>query len=272
MASLPFTRWKAMGYQMNEWAQKHVHSIDERFAAYCTTRQCGKTWAAAFEIDLGMTEGRKDKKPPFVGVLASNHEKARFSVDRWVDACQKAFGPDYVKVNKNEHRAWLPHNGAELHWMTAEEIKGAVGHTFTRLIVDEAQDVPDAVWDRVRPTLNRFNAPLRAFGTPDINPEQSWFKGMYLRGQDEAEEDYYSFTLSCYENPWITAEEIIDAKRTLPARTFRMLYLGEWVDAEGAVFQRIDDALLATEPVYESARRHVMGVDLAIHEAFTVVI
>lgn len=260
-----------MDYKPNTWAFDHVHKRTERFAAYCTTRQCGKTWTAAMEIDLGMTEVRPDGTPPSVGVLASNHEKARLSVDRWVGACQAAFGPDYVKANKNEHRAWIPSSGAELRWITSEDIKSAVGFTFTRLIVDEAQDVPDGVWERVRPTLNRYQAPVRAFGTPDINPEQSWFKSMWLRGQDGDDPNYYSYTLSCYNNPWITEEEIADAKKTLPDRTFRMLYLGQWVDAEGGVFQGIADAILGNTPVYNPERRYVMGIDLAIHDDFTVV-
>jgi hypothetical protein len=52
-----------------------------------------------------------------------------------------------------------------------------------------------------------------------------------------------------------------------------MLFLGEWVDEEGGVFQNWETSLLheSAIPAYDSRRKYCLGVDLAIHEDFNVV-
>lgn len=259
-------------YQPNAWALEHVHTRDERFCAYVTCRQCGKTWAAAMEIDLGMTETPIDGfGPPHVGVLSYDYKRAELSVMRYISAVKKAFGNDYIKVNMNKHEALIPTSGAMLTWMSAEDSEAGIGFTFTKLIIDEGQKVPDIVMEKIWPAIDARMARVRAFGTPDITPDQTWFRGMFLRGQDDADPNYYCYTLSWHENPWMTAEAVTTARETLPERVFKMLYLGEWVDEEGAVFPHLDAALLAETPEYNPQHRYILSVDFAIKDDFTVV-
>ena len=71
MPGLPLLRWDIMGYQPNRWAVDHVHTRNERFIAGTTCRQCGKTWAAAMDIDMAMTASPDSfGRPPHVGVLS----------------------------------------------------------------------------------------------------------------------------------------------------------------------------------------------------------
>lgn len=262
-----------MKYQPNAWSYEHVHQRDERFCAYVTCRQCGKTWTAAAEIDLGMTEPADGFGPPWVGVLAPTYEKAELLVTRYIDMVRSAFGTDYIQSNMNKHQAIIPSTGAKLTWISATNYESAQSWTFSKLIVDEAQAVPDRIWGVVYPTLAVREAPVRAFGTPDITPDQSWFKGLFLAGQLR-DPDRYSYTLSCYENPWMVRrpEVIADARRSLPDRVFRMLWLGEWVDEEGAFFRNIERAYIEKAPEYVPGHSYVMAVDLAIHEDFNVVL
>ncbi len=272
MSSVPDIRWSLLGYQPNRWAYDHVHGKAERFASYVTSRQCGKTYAAALEIDAGMTEPVDELfGPPHVGVLSYDYKRAELSVMRYLGMVKKAFGDDYIKVNMNKHEAFIPTTGAHLTWLSADDPDAGIGFTFSFVVIDEGQRVSDAVIDKIWPAFDARMAKIRAFGTPDITPDQTWFRGMYMRGQDPTDVDYYSYTLSWHDNPWMTREAVDRAREVLPEREFRMLYLGEWVDDEGAVFKYMEPAMLNEVPKYNDKKRHIMSVDLAIRDDFTVV-
>ena len=272
--ALPYRRWSVLGYRPNEWSLEHVHKSDARFGAYVTCRQCGKTVTAAHEIDLQL-EAPPDPiyGPPHVGVLGPTYDKAELSVNKYINMLRDKFGPDYVRVNLNKHQLSIPSTGARLTWMSADVPETTQGHTFSALIVDEAQNVPDNVWELVYPTLSVRRGIVRAFGTPDITPDQTWFKSLYWLGQEQDEDDYHSFTLSAYDNIWMSIDEIDQARRTLPDRTFRMLYLGEWVDIGGSVFQNIDRAIIEkAPPAPAEGINYVMACDLAMREDYNVVL
>ena len=271
---LPYRRWKVLDYRPNAWSLEHVHKSEARFGAYVTCRQCGKTVTAAHEIDLQL-EAPADSiyGPPHVGVLGPTYDKAELSVNKYINLMRDKFGPDYVRVNLNKHQLSIPTTGARLTWMSADVPETTQGHTFSALVVDEAQNVADNVWELVYPTLSVRRGIVRAFGTPDITPDQTWFKALYWLGQDLDESDYHSFTLSAYDNVWMSVDEIEQAKRTLPERTFRMLYLGEWVDIGGSVFQNIDRAIIDKPiPPPKSGVRYVMSCDLAMRDDYNVVL
>ena len=274
---LPLARWKALNYKPNAWAMENVHTRDERFIIGTTCRQVGKTETAAMEIDEGMcAPADADGRTPWVGVLAPTYDKAELSINKYIERLAKTFGTDSYRMNQNKHiltivspEAGTP--GARLQWMSCDDPYSVVGFTFTKLIADECQNIPDEVWEKLRPALDVMDAPVRCFGTPDVNATQSWFRGMWLRGQ-EGEGNYYSYTVSCYENPWMTTETILEAKEQLSIRQFKMLYLGQWVDTEGTVFTGVDNCILANVPEYDPKKRYAMAVDLAVYEDFNVVL
>ena len=271
---LPYRRWNYLGYRPNQWSLEHVHKCEARFGAYVTCRQCGKTVTAAYEIDLQM-EAPPDSiyGAPHVGVLGPTYDKAELSVNKYINLVRDKFGSDYVRVNLNKHQLSIPATGARLTWMSADVPETTQGHTFSALVVDEAQNVADNVWELVYPTLSVRRGIVRAFGTPDITPDQTWFKSLYWLGQDPDDADYHSFTLSAYDNVWMAIDEIEQAKRTLPDRTFRMLYLGEWVDIGGSVFQNIDRATIdKPAPPVSDGIRYIIACDLAMREDYNVVL
>lgn len=270
--SYPLRRWSILEYRPNRWALDHVHNRSERYIAITTSRQIGKTWAAALEIDAGMTaEPDEFFGPPWVGVISYNFAKCILPVMRYISLVKEALGEDYIKVNMNNHEAVIPTSGARLSWMSSDDPDAGTGLTLSKLIVDEAQKVPDIVIEKLRPALLVRQASVRAFGTPDITPEQTWFRAMWMRGQEE-DSDYHSTTLSWRENPWVSAEAVLADQKEMSKRMFDMLYEGIWVDASGSVFSNIDAALLTESVPYNSERTYVMAVDFGITDDFTVVI
>ena len=271
-----------MRYEPNSWAYEHVHGRPERFVTMTTSRQVGKTETAAMEIDEGMNERRLDDDneviTPWVGVIAPTYDKAELSVNKYIDRLRKTFGPESYRVNQNKHiltivdpQAGVP--GARLQWMSCDDPYSVVGFTFTRLIGDECQSIPDEVWYKLRPALDVMEAQARLFGTPDVTANQSWFRGMWLRGQETIDyPNYHSGTVTCYENKWMSTESILEAKEQLDSRQFRMLYLGEWVDTEGSVFPSADSCIFDNPPPFDQKKRYAMSVDLAVYDDFNVVL
>lgn len=279
--TLPLARWAAIRYQPNSWALEHVHGRPERFITGTTCRQVGKTETAAIEIDEGMNEklfepDGETPRTPWVGVIAPTYDKAELSINKYVERLVKTFGPDCYRMNQNKHILSITDPsagvvGARLQWMSCDDPQSVVGFTFTKLIGDECQNVPDEVWYKLRPALDVMDAKARLFGTPDVNSSQSWYRGMWLRGQEDESTNYHSYNVTCYENPWMSTESILEAREQLTTREFRMLYLGEWVDTEGTVFTNILGCVNENPSEFDAKKRYAMSVDLAVYDDFNVI-
>jgi hypothetical protein len=263
-----------LGYTPNRWAYEQVHTSSARFNTFCTCRQCGKTETLSMLIHEAATETPDPVfGPPRVGVLSYDYDHAEMSVFRWLDRLKVAGIP--FKANINEHTVHLPWNGnAEVRWLTAENPWSVAGWTWSDFFVDEAQAVGDEVYQKMRPGLDVRMARLFAFGTPDVVPDQTWFEGLFLRGQDPDEMNYHSFTLPCYENPWMTLEAVREAREgNMTPEVFRMLYLGQWIQTTNKVFPRehVEAAPRRTQlegPL--AGRTYVAGLDVASAQDWTV--
>lgn len=281
--SIPLRRWAGMifsgktGYQPNGWSMDHVHTREERFVCCTTGRQVGKTVTAAIEIDEGMSQLADDFGPPRVGVLAPDYSKAELSVGMYITMLTETFGRESFRVNMNKHELVILDPmagtvGAMLKWLSAEDEYGVVGYTFSKVVIDEAQAIPDTVWYKFRPTMDVRNARCIVFGTPDITTAQTWFQGMWFRGQDPQEKEYHSYTIPSWATDWMNVETILDAKKTMTESEFRRLYGGEWVSEDGAFFTHFEESMLDHEPQYDPMRRYVMSVDLAVEDDYNVVL
>jgi hypothetical protein len=281
--SLPFKRWRVLrfigkeGYSPNGWALEHIHSREERFISAVTTRQTGKTVTAIVEVDEGMSAPMDDMGAPWVGVLGPTYDKAELIVDAYVAMLTDTFGKDSYRLNRNKHELTILDAragtlGARLKWLSATDPESVIGYTFSKLITDESQAIPDVVFHKIRPTLDVRNARMVSFGTADITVDQMWFQSTWLRGQDPLETDYHSHRVTAYENPWVQLETIEDARTRMPDAEFRRLYLAEWVDLDGRVFTSFEGALLPEVPPYTPGNRHLMAVDFAIEDDFNVVL
>ena len=270
--------WRALNYRPSAWSLFHVHGSTSRYTAMCTTRQCGKTTSGAAEIQSAMME---PKHPifgvPWVGVLSYDLEHAELMVDRWILWVTDAFGQGYLTVNRNKREAIIVATGAKLTWNSSNNPRSLGGPTYSCLFVDEAQKVPDEAWNVIRPALNVRQARVFAFGTPDMIADQTWFRGMWLRGKG-GEANYHSHTVTCFENPWISLEEIRDARKDMSDEEFRMLLLGQWLDIDGRVFRDYEHCFYPdmyenydeSEVAQGKRGPFIMGVDLAKENDYTV--
>lgn len=280
---LPLRRWKALvfkgqpGYVPNKWALEHVHTREERFVCGSTGRQVGKSSTATIEIDTAMNQPADEFGPPWVGVLATDFKHAKILIDNYVTMLTETFGPDSYRMNQNDHELVILDQlagtqGARLTWLSAENEYGVVGPTFSFILIDEAQGVSDRVYMKFIPTGAVRKAKVRVFGTPDITAEQTWFQGMWFRGQDPQEKNYHSYTVASWDTGWMDMEQILQDKRQMTENEFRRLYGGEWVNEDGQFFTNWEQSMLDAEPAFDPFRRYVMSVDLAVEDDYNYVI
>lgn len=270
-------RWTALGYSPNKWSFNEVHSRTERFIVGTTGRQVGKTRTAAMEIDSGMNEPISQFGPPWVGVLGSSYDKAELSINLYIENLARVFGSNSYRVNQNKHELTILDAsagtvGARLKWLSADDPYGVVGYTFSKLIVDEAQAVPDDVFFKIRPTIDVRDARLIVFGTPDITQAQSWFEGIWLRGQDIIDTAYHSYSVASWETPWMHPETILDAKATMPENEFLRLYGGKWINDAGRICPDPGIAVIADVPLFDPRKRYIASLDLSIYDDFNVLL
>lgn len=273
---LPLRRWKFLGYKPQPWQLERLHLRDEPIRTLTTARQVGKSFGIAAHLDELMEKPADDFGPPDVGILAPELGKAKMLVDKYIDFVSKSFGSDYYKTNLQDKVLWIPTTGAKMRWQSAEDIKGVVGFTFSDAVTEESQDIADIVFNRWSPTLGVRNASLVSVGTPDITPDQTWFKAQYIKGLDEGYPDHYSANVTAYECEYWTPERILLEKNRMSEREFRMLMLGEWVDEEGNVLPGYMKGIVPGEidpdPQPQPGVQYIIGLDIAVHEDFNVMI
>jgi hypothetical protein len=267
---LPTAAWSLLGYTPNGWQLKHIHTRHERFVVGCTCRQCGKSTGMAAEIHAAMTQPPdKSGEPPLVGVMAVDFPRAELPVLRWYEWYKRTFGDDAAHVNMNQHYIRLP-NGAMLRWFSAEAPLGAAGYTFNRFFFDESQWISNEAFTKTRPAFNAKEARVTAFGTPDTAAGNTWFRGLYQRGQDADDPDVYSFRVNVWKNDYITFDEIVAMRADMTDDEFRMLALAQWVNTGGYYFRKFRHCFTGEFENKANGGPYIMGADIAKRRDFTV--
>jgi hypothetical protein len=204
-------------------------------------------------------------------VISDTLDHVNLVILPFVSILTRLFGPDFFTLNKNEKRLTITETGAQLRWFTAENPQSPQGSTFTRVYIDESQNVADELFFNLRPALGARMAKVFAFGTPDPLQDSTWFEGMFLKGQDENESEYYSYSIPCWLNRWLPAQDIADAASGgITEAEFRMKYLGQWVHREGTMFANAKDCFTGQYEDWKAGGDYIIGLDLARAEDFTV--
>jgi hypothetical protein len=171
-----------------------------------------------------------------------------------------------VKANNfSDNRIELK-NGSEILFRSAERYDNIRGLTMDYGIIDEAAFMKDDAWkEAIRPVFAVRGKKVLFISTPK---GKNWFFELYQLGLSPDHSRYKSYTGSSYETPYISKEEIEDAKRTLPEQVFNQEYKAKFIDSGGEVFQNLDRNTFSnyTQP----QGKIYCGIDLGKQEDYTV--
>jgi hypothetical protein len=187
----------------------------------------------------------------------------------WLDF-KRRFAGEWVSKTEDKHHIDLP-SGGSITVKTADNPDGLRGVGVDFMVVDEAAFIAGEVWQAaLRPALSDRDGAALLISTPR---GRNWFFHAYGRGTDPAYPDWMAWRKATSENPRIRAEELEEARMTLPARIFSQEYAAEFLADGGAVFRGINRAAAAPLGVSPSSEgRYVMGVDFGRYEDFTAAV
>lgn len=189
--------------------------------------------------------------------------------------------------NQSQMRVDAPGGGYAV-FRSLDDPDNARGHTASRVRLDESADINPVAWYEVlRPMLIDTQGTLDAGGTPK---GKNWFWDEWWRAHlgDAADSAAWQApTLGArieqgqliraphpMENPDIPWAEIENIFATIPERVFRQEILAEFLESAGGVFENVRATVrgaLEAGPRHPQTR-YVMGVDLAKHQDYTVVV
>ena len=152
-----------------------------------------------------------------------------------------------------------------------ERAEGKIrGPTFAGALVDEATLVPEGFFRMLLTRLTPDGAKLIATTNPD-SPFH-WLKHEYIDRHvgDTGYLKTFAFTIN--DNPSLSPEKIEQIKKSYSGLWYKRFIEGQWVLAEGAIFDFFDQSYhtRATPPSY--AKYYVMGVDYGTTNPFAAVL
>ena len=184
-----------------------------------------------------------------------------------------------------ELRPWGLNEGSKWFFWSLEEHDNLRGEGLDDADIDEACDVTEgAFYGTLRPmTLDR-SGHIALWCTPKrVGVGFVWVRNLFFQGKDPAmAHRVRSFSGSSLDNPRLTAQAIQQLKDDYEGRPneWREEILGEWLDDEGAVFEKLTQAFVlpcrqdglwcwrGQEP--EDGIRYIIGFDIASHGDYNI--
>ena len=240
-------------------AQKEIHDCPSRFRVVDAGRRFGKTRLGVWEcLEVGL-QGRR------AWWVAPSYPIAQVGWRPLRRIGQQLPGTD---VRLAEMSIMLP-NGGEVRVRSADNPDSLRGEGLDLAVLDEAAWIKQEAWsEALRPALSDKLGRALFISTPR---GRNWFWEQYQRGV-RGDDDYKSFYFPTSANPHIPAVEIEAAKHELPEIIYRQEYLAEFIDDQGGVFRRVQEAA-QSQPlkIPQEGSQYVAGVDVAASIDYTVV-
>jgi phage terminase large subunit-like protein len=237
-----------------------VHNDPARFKVLSAGRRWGKTRLGVLEcLDVASKGGRAWWVAP----------SYKISEVGWRPLSRMARRIPGAQVKLADREVTLP-NGGAVAVRSADSPGGLRGEGLDFVVFDECAFMREEAWtEEIRPALSDKQGRALFISTPK---GRNWFWSIYQRGEQN-EPGWASFTFRTVDNPYIPPAEVEDARRDIPELVFLQEYEAQFVDMEGAVFRRIQDAA-TLEPLADPLpdRQYIAGVDVAASIDYTVII
>jgi|694.fasta_scaffold23364_10 hypothetical protein len=171
-------------------------------------------------------------------------------------------------VNKSELTITFI-NGSVIYFRSGEREDTLRGYTLNYLIVDEAAYIKNDVWNTVlRPTVLVKGKKVLFISTPK---GRNWFYDVAMRGSSDEYPTYKTFYATSFDTPFITAEELEEAKLSLPESIYKQEILAEFIDDGGEVFSSVNTcSVLTSYPPFVSGEKYYAGLDFGRQNDYTV--
>lgn len=238
--------------------QREVHASLARFKVLAAGRRWGKTRLGVNEcLDVASQGGRTWWVSP----------SYKTSEVGWRPLRRIARQLPGAEIRLVDRTVNLP-GGGFVSIRSADNPDSLRGEGLDFVVMDECAFMKREAWTAaIRPSLSDRQGRALFISTPK---GRNWFWESFQRGLRE-EPEWAAWQFSTSSNPFIDPAEIEAARRDLPEIIFRQEYLAEFIDDQGGVFRRVQEAavLEPTEP--QPGGQYIAGVDVAASVDYTVV-
>lgn len=183
------------------------------------------------------------------------------------------FGPLAASVTHTRGSSIARILGRDVHLIGAADARAEEklrGLTACLAMLDEATLVPEAFWNQL---LARLSVPgARLLATTNPGSPAHWLKTKFVDRASEIGLASWRFTLD--DNPSLTPEYIAALKAEQTGLFYRRNILGEWVAAEGAIFDMWDPDTHVTpwQDMPPMARYVGVGIDYGTTNATSAIL
>lgn len=287
----------------SEW-QRVLMTSDIKFAMFICGSKSGKTLAGACKILHASFCAPKGQNGIF-RIIAPTYNLSGLTFDYIKRLAPDKFeqrgnqsAEDYqralatwnqikpIRTDSKRQVIW-PHNNARIQCVHAQDPEVTIeGERTMGNVMDEISKMREQAFSSVYSTTTQTGGWIRAYTTPR---GKNWVYKKYLECLNEMElakanhraPTMLAMTASTIDNPFVPRESIEIARRMLPDRLFRQLYMAEFVD-DGATFVGFRDLIEGPEIHCNSAIQVwfaddasscsvIMGGDWARTSDFTVI-
>ena len=160
-------------------------------------------------------------------------------------------------------------NNSIIYFRSGEREDTLRGYTLQYLVIDEAAYIKDEVWNTVlRPTVLVNGKKVLFISTPK---GRNWFYNLAMRGYSEEYPQYKTFHATSFDTPYITEEELIEARLSLPESIYKQEILAEFIDDGGEVFSHLKfNCKETTYPPQDPNKKYYAGLDFGRQNDYTV--
>jgi hypothetical protein len=173
----------------------------------------------------------------------------------------KELGQDVIKdAYENTARLTLI-NGRKIYLKGSDRPDSLRGVGLAYVVLDEYASMKPNVWEQIiRPTLADVRGGALFIGTP---AGKNHFYDLYTEALNGEDEDWDAFSFNSTDNPYIPADEVEAARRSVSSMSFRQEFEASFESFTGGIFKE-EWFLTGTEP---TEGNYVIAVDPAGFEA-----
>lgn len=240
--------------------QELILHCDNRDIVICAGRRFGKSAICAYlALRLLLEDNKK------IWIVAPTFDLSQKVFDYVVKWFHKVAPSQAGGVSMRPNPKIRTARGSTLECKSTENPKGLLGEELDLLIIDEAAQVPEDVYETyLYPTTSSRKGKTIFISTPF---GKNWFYRKWL----EVKADNGAFLFSSLDGVTVDKAEFERARLKLPEGAFKQNYLATFLDSGVSAFRGIREII--SKDCYEDVkaeRSYVLGVDLAKYNDFTV--
>lgn len=144
------------------------------------------------------------------------------------------------------------------------------GMTVALAYVDEATILPEGFWDMLMTRLRVKGA--RCLATTNPGSKNHWLRKKWILKASEKNVIHFAFTMD--DNPSLDPDYVRDTKAQFAGVFFQRMILGQWTNAEGAVYPMWDEKrhLIKHSDLPPIARTLAVGMDYGTTNATVAIL